>query len=129
MSGKEEFADHYALLGIDYDAENTDIKKAYLKLAKEAHPDAGGSTEAMQTLNHAYRTLMVPEKRAAYNKLYSLHNRVALDDLELKEDDYDIPRSNGSKVTEYDDFFVDQIYAEYYEPEKKPKWKGKFKRK
>ncbi len=129
MSAHEDFADHYALLGIEYDAEPTDIKRAYLVLAKESHPDAGGSNEAMQHLNHAYRTLMTPEKRAAYNKLYSLHNRVALDDLELKEDDYDIPTTGDKTNTGYEDFFIDQVYAEYSEPSKKPKWKGKFKRK
>lgn len=129
MGVHEEFADHYALLGIDYDAENADIKKAYLLKAKEAHPDAGGSTEAMQQLNQAFRTLASPEKRKAYNKLYSLHNKVVTDDLELKEDDYDIPSGSGSTETGYEDFFIDQVYAEYYEPKKQPKWKGKFKRK
>lgn len=129
MNTREEFTDYYALLGVEYDAEPIDIKKAYLRLAKESHPDAGGSTEAMQNLNHAYRTLTVHEKRAAYNKVYSLYNRVALDDLELKEDDYNLPASSNTKGTDYDDYFVDQLYAEYYEADKKPKWKGKFKRK
>jgi curved DNA-binding protein CbpA len=124
-----EFTDYYLLLGIEYDAESSEIKRAYLKLAKEAHPDAGGSNEAMQHLNHAYRTLMVPEKRAAYNKLYSLHNRVALDDLELKEDGYDVPGGGDKTDTGYEDFFIDQVYAEYSEPAKKSKWKDKFKRK
>ena len=123
-----EFTDYYAQLGVEYDAENLEIKRAYLRLAKEAHPDAGGSTEAMQKLNHAFRTLASPDKRKAYNKLYSLHHKVVTDDLELKEDDYDIP-TGSSKGTDYDDFFVDQVYAEYYEPKKQPKWKGKFKRK
>lgn len=124
-----EFIDYYLLLGIEYDAESVDIKRAYLKLAKEAHPDAGGSTDAMQKLNHAYRVLMTTDKRAAYNKLYSLHNRVALDDLELKEDDYDIPTAGDKTDTGYEDFFIDQVYAEYAEPIKKSKWKSKFKRK
>lgn len=129
MGAHEEFKDYYALLGIDYDAENPEIKRAYLRLAKEAHPDAGGSNEAMQQLNHAYKTLMAPEKRTAYNKLYSLHNKVVTDDLELKEDDYDIPTSGDKTDTGYGDFFIDQIYAEYSDTKKKPKWKGKFKRK
>lgn len=129
MSSRDEFTDYYLLLGVEYDAEPSEIKRGYLRLAKEAHPDAGGSTEAMQQLNHAYRTLMTPEKRAAYNKLYSLHNRVALDDLELKEDDYDIPATSDKTETGYEDFFIDQVYAEYADPIKKHKWKGKFKRK
>ena len=129
MSTQDQFVDYYALLSVGYDAEAPEIKRAYLKLAKEAHPDAGGSNEAMQGLNKAFRTLAVPEKRAAYNKIYSLHNRVALDDLELKEDDYDVPSSGDKTDTGYEDFFIDQVFAEYSEPIKKSKWKGKFKRK
>ena len=132
MGAHNHFVDFYAMLGVEYDAESSEIKRAYLKQAKEAHPDAGGSTEAMQQLNHAYKTLALPEKRAAYDKVYSLYNKVSTDNLDLKEDDYDIPQSpsSGSGESEdLEDFFVDQLYAEYYEADKKPKWKGKFKRK
>lgn len=131
MSRKEEFVDYYALLGVEYGTEGVELKRAYLLTAKEAHPDAGGSNEAMQQLNLAYRTLTDETKRSAYNKVYGLYNRVALDDLELKEDDYDVPaESTGlGDETGLEDFFVDQLYAEYSEPIKKSKWKGKFKRK
>lgn len=129
MSAQDQFVDYYALLSIEYDAEPSEIKRAYLKHAKQAHPDAGGSNEAMQKLNRAFRTLAAPDKRAAYNKLYSLHHRIVTDDLELKEDDYDIPVSGDKTDTGYEDFFIDQVYAEYYEPSKKSKWKDKFKRK
>ena len=132
MGAQHNFVDFYAMLGVAYDAESSEIKKAYLKQAKEAHPDAGGTTEAMQQLNHAYKTLTLPEKRAAYNKVYSLYNKVSTDNLDLKEDYYDIPLSANSGTSDsedLEDFFVDQLYAEYYEADKKPKWKGKFKRK
>lgn len=129
MSTQDQFVDYYALFSVGYDAEPAEIKSAYLRLAKESHPDAGGSNEAMQGLNKAFRTLAAPDKRKAYNKLYSLHNRVVADDLELKEDDYDVPNTGKKAETGYEDFFIDQIYAEYAEPLKKSKWKGKFKRK
>ncbi len=131
MASKEEFVDYYALLDVEYGSEGGDLKRAYLLKAKETHPDAGGSTEAMQELNLAYRTLTDEAKRAAYDKVYGLYNHTGLDDLELKEDDYDIPVASGDldDDTGLEDFFVDQLYAEYYDPKKKPKWKGKFKRK
>lgn len=131
MSSREEFVDYYALLGAEYGAEGNELKRAYLLKAKEAHPDAGGSTEAMQELNLAYRTLIDDSKRAAYDKVYGLYNKVSLDELELKEDNYNIPVSSeeSDDETGLEDFFVDQLYAEYYDPKKKPKWKGKFKRK
>lgn len=129
MSSRDEFTDYYLLLGVEYDAEPSEIKRGYLRLAKEAHPDAGGSNEAMQQLNRAFRTLAAPDKRKAYNRLYRLHHRVVTDDLELKEDDYDVPTGDKKTDTGYEDFFIDQVYAEYYEPAKKSKWKDKFKRK
>lgn len=41
------------MLGIDRDADLETIRAARRELAKRAHPDAGGSLEAMQLLNEA----------------------------------------------------------------------------
>lgn len=130
MSAKSEFIDFYQLLTVDTDASETEIKKAYFRLAKEAHPDAGGSTEAMQQLNQAYRTLSDEQKRASYNKLYSLHNRIEGSDLDLREE-ATTDQSSGVKASDdgLEDMFVDQLYSEYYEQGKKKSWRGKFKRK
>ena len=35
-----------------------DIKDQYYFLAKKNHPDVGGSSERMETLNHAYKLLL-----------------------------------------------------------------------
>lgn len=41
--------DHYSTLGVGKDAEPEQIKRAYRKRAKEAHPDTvTGSTEAFR---------------------------------------------------------------------------------
>ena len=59
---REHYANYYRLLGLDpakaseYEAEQ--IARAYkTKAFNEAHPDKGGSTEAMQELNSAYEIL------------------------------------------------------------------------
>lgn len=44
------------ILGIQPDASQEEIKAAYLKKAKETHPDAGGSTEAFQKVSWAYQS-------------------------------------------------------------------------
>lgn len=128
MSSGEEFTDYYQLLGVELDADNATLKKAYFMQAKTAHPDAGGSTEAMQQLAKAYKILSDPIKRGAYNKLYTLHTNVATSDLDLKEDDYDVPETQETVDSGYEDFFVDQLYSEYYTPKKKSGW-NPFKRK
>lgn len=45
--------DPYELLGVREDAPMTLIEKAYQMAAQEAHPDKGGSNEAMAELNAA----------------------------------------------------------------------------
>lgn len=59
--------DHYATLGVTKDASLADIKRAYRKLAREAHPDNGGTTERMQELNAAKEVLYDAQRRADYD--------------------------------------------------------------
>lgn len=46
------------LLGLSPGASQEEIRKAYKKLARVAHPDHGGSVERMQRINAAYSLLM-----------------------------------------------------------------------
>lgn len=46
--------DPYEVLGLRPDAPNALLEPTYRALAKERHPDAGGSSEAMTELNAAY---------------------------------------------------------------------------
>ena len=61
----------YDLLGLDSEQEDIsqgDIKKAFQKRAKKAHPDKqGGSAEEMAKINDAYAVLRDPQKRARYD--------------------------------------------------------------
>lgn len=59
--------DHYATLGVATDASVDDIKRAYRRAARHAHPDRGGSHERMQALNEAKDVLTDPARRARYD--------------------------------------------------------------
>jgi molecular chaperone DnaJ len=61
----------YALLGVARDASETEIKKAYRKLAMEFHPDRNPAPESearFKEITEAYEVLRDPQKRAAYDR-------------------------------------------------------------
>jgi len=64
--------DYYEVLGIDRNASDEDIKKAYRKLAKKYHPDVNpGNKEAeakFKEINEAYEVLSDPQKKAQYDR-------------------------------------------------------------
>jgi len=60
-------ADYYQILGVPRTANESDIKKAYRKLAMKHHPDRGGDSNTFQHITEAYETLSDPAKRAQYD--------------------------------------------------------------
>ncbi|KPP75202.1 dnaJsubfamily B member 12-like [Scleropages formosus] len=63
--------DYYEILGVNKDASEDDLKKAYRKLALKFHPDknhAPGATEAFKAIGNAYAVLSNAEKRRHYDQ-------------------------------------------------------------
>ncbi|KAG0324925.1 hypothetical protein BGZ99_001284 [Dissophora globulifera] len=63
--------DFYKVLGVQKDASDTDIKKAYRKLALQMHPDkngAPGADEAFKIVSKAFTVLSDPQKRAVFDQ-------------------------------------------------------------
>lgn len=58
--------DYYGLLGVSKNASDTEIKRAYRKLARELHPDVNPDEQAQakfKEISAAYEVLSDPEKR------------------------------------------------------------------
>ena len=69
-----EYRDYYGTLGVDKNASQSDIQRAYRKLARKYHPDINkeASAEAkFKQIGEAYEVLKDPEKRAKYDQFGS----------------------------------------------------------
>lgn len=60
-------SDFYKILGVDRNADQEEIKRAYRRLAAQHHPDRGGDTKKFQEIQAAYETLSDSQKRAQYD--------------------------------------------------------------
>jgi curved DNA-binding protein len=66
-----KYVDYYEILGVSRDAEKSDIKKAYRKLARKYHPDvnqAANAEDKFKEVNEAYEVLKDADKRQAYDR-------------------------------------------------------------
>jgi curved DNA-binding protein len=71
--------DYYGILGVSKNATDTDIKKAYRKLAMQYHPDRNPgkekwANEKFKEINEAYGVLGDAEKRRRYDQFGTVGN-------------------------------------------------------
>lgn len=63
--------DYYEILGVNRNASDDDIKRAFRKLAKQYHPDTNPhhtAEEKFKEVGEAYQVLSDPEKRQLYDR-------------------------------------------------------------
>src|SRR5512134_1273841 len=70
-----DYKDYYKILGVERNASEDDIRKAYRKLAMQYHPDRNPNDkqaeERFKEINEAYQVLSDPQKRNVYDRVGS----------------------------------------------------------
>ncbi|KAL3530300.1 hypothetical protein ACH5RR_009622 [Cinchona calisaya] len=65
---KSDNTKYYGILGLQKNASQDDLKKAYRKAAIKNHPDKGGDPEKFKEIAQAYEVLSDPKKREIYDQ-------------------------------------------------------------
>jgi DnaJ-class molecular chaperone len=74
-----EYKDYYKILGVDKNASEKEIRRAYRKLARQYHPDVNpddkAAEEKFKEINEANEVLSDPEKRKKYDELSNYYEQ------------------------------------------------------
>ena len=93
------FIDYYKGLGVERNASQDDIKKAYRKMARKYHPDLNkddpNAKDKFQEINEANEVLSDPEKRKKYDE-YGEHWKHA-DEFKAEREAYQRAQERGGQ--------------------------------
>ncbi|MGK7904869.1 MAG: DnaJ domain-containing protein [Hormoscilla sp.] len=92
---KRDFTDYHAILGVPVHAENKEIRKRYMRIAKKLHPDSSAiNSEAEKKLandilsklvNPAYEKLSQEKERAEHAVMLRLKGQQAIGEAQMTE--------------------------------------------
>ena len=109
--------DFYQILGINRNAPDKEIKKAYRRLAMQYHPDRNPgkekwANEKFKEINEAYAVLGDPEKRKQYDQFGTVGNVGDIFSSPFTRGTFeDMMRDFGGAGLRFD--FMDNIFSEF----------------
>jgi len=128
-----EFIDYYKVLGVLKTASESEVKKAYRKLARKYHPDLNpGNKESeakFKELNEANEVLSDPESRKKYDKYGKdwKHGEEYEKNRRQQQSSSNQSRQQDFSGEQYSDFFESMFGREkssYNQGGRSPKYKG-----
>jgi hypothetical protein len=107
---------YYTTLAIKQNTPQSEIKRAWRKMAKRYHPDINSdddATKMMQMVNDAYNVLRNPQKRKKYDAGLKLQSSLTASNRLIKGSDFTIPIRCGMIMAKGHDrvgrFIIDEI--------------------
>ncbi len=115
-----DYKDYYRVLGVDRNASQDEIRRAYRKLAMRYHPDHNqGDSQAeerFKEINEAYQVLSDEQKRAHYDQLGESYSRWQQSGApgDFNWSDWFNAGGAGTRV-EYGDLFGrDSVFSDFF---------------
>lgn len=109
------FIDYYKILGVDKNATQETIKKAYRKLARKHHPDLNpndrNAKANFQQINEANEVLSDPEKRKKYDQYGKDWQHAG----QFEQAQQNRKQSQGSGRTRYEETEFDGDFSDFFE--------------
>ncbi len=114
-----KYKDYYKILGVDKNADEAEIKKAYRRLAKKHHPDTNkdkGSDEKFKEISEAYEVLSDKNKRSKYDRFGNNYNYENNTNFDPSQFGFDNNRAQGGQRTHsgFSDFF-DMFFSDGFD--------------
>ncbi len=109
------YIDYYKILGIDKNATQEDIKKAYRRLARKHHPDLNPNDKNakanFQQINEANEVLSDPEKR----KKYDHYGKDWQQAEQFEQAQQNRKKSSGQRRTGFTETSFDGDFSDFFE--------------
>src|SRR5687767_1667864 len=112
-----EFIDYYKILGVDKNASQEDIKKAYRKLARKHHPDLNPNDKEahkkFQQINEANEVLGDPENRKKYDQ-YGKDWKHGEEFEKARRQQHEYAQTHGNGGQSFSGGFTEDDFSEFF---------------